>query len=93
MVKNCYIHIPFCNTICSYCDFCKQYYNKKKVKDYLKKLKEEIDNNYNNEPLETIYIGGGTPTSLDLEELTELFEFDFSLQNSSSFIRVICLSA
>ena len=84
MVKNCYIHIPFCNTICSYCDFCKQYYNKKKVKDYLKKLKEEIDNNYNNEPLETIYIGGGTPTSLNLEELTELFEITDSLNKKDN---------
>ena len=84
MVKNCYIHIPFCNTICSYCDFCKQYYNKKKVKDYLKKLKEEIDNNYNNEPLETIYIGGGTPTSLSLEELTELFEITDSLNKKDN---------
>ncbi|MBR4693389.1 MAG: radical SAM family heme chaperone HemW [Bacilli bacterium] len=84
MVKNCYIHIPFCNTICSYCDFCKQYYNKKKVKDYLKKLKEEIDNNYNNEPLETIYIGGGTPTSLSLEELTELFEITDSLNTKDN---------
>ena len=84
MVKNCYIHIPFCNTICSYCDFCKQYYNKKKVKDYLKKLKEEINNNYNNEPLETIYIGGGTPTSLNLEELTELFEITDSLNKKDN---------
>lgn len=84
MVKNCYIHIPFCNTICSYCDFCKQFYNKKKVKDYLKKLKEEIDNNYNNEPLETIYIGGGTPTSLNLEELTELFEITDSLNTKDN---------
>lgn len=84
MVKNCYIHIPFCNTICSYCDFCKQFYNKKKVKDYLKKLKEEIDNNYNNEPLETIYIGGGTPTALNLEELTELFEITDSLNTKDN---------
>ena len=84
MVKNCYIHIPFCNTIRSYCDFCKQFYNKKKVKDYLKKLKEEIDNNYNNEPLETIYIGGGTPTSLNLEELTELFEITDSLNKKDN---------
>ena len=84
MVKNCYIHIPFCNTICSYCDFCKQYYNKKKVKDYLKKLKEEINNNYNNEPLETIYIGGGTPTSLNLEELNELFEITDSLNKKDN---------
>ncbi len=79
MIKNCYIHIPFCNTICSYCDFCKQYYDNRKVKSYLKKLKEEINNTYKNELLETIYIGGGTPTCLDLDELEELFSITDSL--------------
>ena len=74
MIKSCYIHIPFCNTICSYCDFCKQFYHKKKVKDYLKKLKQEITRDYQNEILETIYIGGGTPTCLELDELEELLE-------------------
>ena len=37
--------------------------------DYLKELEKEIKNNYNNDVLKTIYIGGGTPSSLDLEEL------------------------
>ena len=36
-----YIHIPFCNSICSYCDFCKVYYNKKYIYDYLDNLKKE----------------------------------------------------
>ncbi len=74
MTKSCYIHIPFCNKICSYCDFCKIYYNKDLVKRYLDSLKKEIELNYNQEVLNTIYIGGGTPSSLDINELEYLFK-------------------
>ena len=73
MIKSAYIHIPFCNSICSYCDFCKLYYNKKLISNYLKALKEEVENNYKKEKLDTIYIGGGTPSALSLKELEELF--------------------
>jgi len=73
-MKNCYIHIPFCEKICSYCDFCKMYYNKKFVLDYLEALDREIYDLYRGEKLETIYIGGGTPSCLSLDELEVLFE-------------------
>lgn len=73
MTKSAYIHIPFCKQICSYCDFCKVYYNEKWIMDYLDALKKEIKQNYNNDLLETIYIGGGTPSSLNVEELNKLF--------------------
>lgn len=73
-MKNCYIHIPFCNKICSYCDFCKLYYNKDLVNKYLDTLEKEINKIYKGEVLETIYIGGGTPSSLSLDELERLFK-------------------
>ena len=73
MVKSAYIHIPFCNNICSYCDFCKLLYNKNFVKKYLDALEKEITNNYKNEVLDTIYVGGGTPSSLSVSELNKLF--------------------
>lgn len=73
MVKSAYIHIPFCNNICSYCDFCKLLYNKNFVKKYLDALEKEITNNYKGEILDTIYIGGGTPSSLSITELKKLF--------------------
>lgn len=69
-----YIHIPFCTNICSYCDFCKLYYNKKFVKKYLISLENEIKLNYKGELIKTLYIGGGTPSSLDINELKKLFE-------------------
>ena len=71
--KSVYIHIPFCKTICSYCDFCKFYYNEKWVDLYLKTLEKEINQNYQNDLIETIYIGGGTPSSLNTKELIILF--------------------
>lgn len=67
-----YIHVPFCTNICSYCDFCKIYYNKKYINNYLNNLEQEIKSRYKNEQINSIYIGGGTPTSLDLEELEKL---------------------
>ena len=56
-----YIHIPFCKTICTYCDFCKLYKNDNWIKLYLSALDREIKENYKGEKQETIYIGGGTP--------------------------------
>ncbi|MEE3342859.1 MAG: radical SAM family heme chaperone HemW [Bacilli bacterium] len=69
-----YIHIPFCNHICSYCDFPKVLYDKKYINDYLDNLAKEINNRYKYELVKTIYIGGGTPTSLDYDELEKLLK-------------------
>lgn len=72
--KGVYIHIPFCKTICSYCDFCKVFYNEKWIRKYLECLKEEIEDIYMNEEVGTIYIGGGTPSALNIKHLERLFE-------------------
>lgn len=73
-MKSVYIHIPFCSSICSYCDFCKLFYNEQLVDKYLDILSEEIKEKYQYEEIKTIYIGGGTPTSLNIKQLTKLFE-------------------
>ena len=72
-VKSLYIHIPFCNNICSYCDFCKMFYNEKLVDNYLVSLSDEINKYYQDEIMDTIYIGGGTPSSLSIKQLQKLF--------------------
>lgn len=82
-MKSCYIHIPFCKSICTYCDFCKLYYNHDWVDKYLLALEEEIKLNYKGEQLSTIYIGGGTPTSLDEEQLERLFTLIDKLNKSN----------
>ncbi len=73
-IRAVYIHIPFCNSICSYCDFCKVVYNDDWIKPYFKRLEEEIDNAYMGEELKTLYVGGGTPTCLNINELEEFFK-------------------
>jgi len=84
MTKYCYIHIPFCNSICSYCDFCKLLYNESLVDKYLAALDQEIEKTYNNEVLETIYIGGGTPSSLSITQLERLFKILSKLKKSKN---------
>ena len=61
--KALYIHIPFCDHICKYCDFTKLFYNEEFAAKYLTALFDEL-NSYKIEKVSTIYIGGGTPTSL-----------------------------
>ena len=72
--KGAYIHIPFCKSICSYCDFCKVLYKDEWVMPYLKKLNKEIKDIYMDDEIDTIYIGGGTPSSLTIEQLDILFK-------------------
>ena len=68
-----YIHIPFCETICDYCDFTKLQYFRMFAVNYLKSLKQEIDS-YQIGELKTIYVGGGTPTALEDDLFLELLE-------------------
>ena len=73
-MKSVYIHIPFCSSICSYCDFCKMLYQSNWAKKYLSILDLEIKKYYDGEVIKSIYIGGGTPSVLNTEELEYLFE-------------------
>lgn len=86
-VSSAYIHIPFCKRICSYCDFAKVLYNSKTVSKYLDALDYEITSSYQNEELNTIYIGGGTPSALSLEELNHLFQIiaKFKIKENAEF--------
>ena len=68
-VKSLYIHIPFCNKICDYCDFTKLQYFRNFASKYLEALGEELES-YRIKDLKTIYVGGGTPTALE----DDLFE-------------------
>jgi len=82
-----YIHIPFCKNICNYCDFCKVYYKSEYVLNYLDSLELEIKSRYKNEMVDTIYIGGGTPSSLNIDELKRLFNIIkiFKLKDNYEF--------
>ena len=70
-VKGIYIHVPFCTHICSYCDFCKVLYNEELANGYLDTTLaqiKEID-----KKVGSIYLGGGSPSSLNKEQLEKLF--------------------
>ena len=71
MPKSVYIHIPFCKSKCHYCSFI-SYPKLEMKKDYLKILEKEISSTYNNEQLNTLYFGGGTPSLLEPEEFNSL---------------------
>ena len=73
-IKSVYIHIPFCDSICNYCDFCKFIKNDDLIYNYLSALDKEIKSKYKGEVIDTLYIGGGTPSSLDLKQLEVLFD-------------------
>ncbi len=82
-MRSVYIHIPFCKSICSYCDFCKMYYNKELSSIYLDYLEKEIDMYYEGDIVKSIYVGGGTPSSLDSDDLNKLFRIISKFKKSS----------
>lgn len=74
-----YIGIPFCPTICAYCSFSSYPLNvwEHRVDDYLDALFKEIDavsKRQSGKSLLTVYIGGGTPTSLSANQMHRLLE-------------------
>lgn len=83
-----YLGIPFCPTTCLYCSFTSYPIGlwKKRVDEYLTAMEKEMDfvsEVYKDKILDTVYIGGGTPTTLEPDELRRLLsylkhKFDFS---------------
>ena len=66
-----YIHIPFCKQACHYCDFHFSTSMKKK-EEMLLALAKEIElrkDEFQNEEVETIYFGGGTPSVLSIDDI------------------------
>ncbi len=83
-----YIGIPFCPTTCLYCSFTSFAIGayRKQVEDYIDCLIKEMDyvsKRYAHKILDSVYIGGGTPTTLEADQLDRLIgalkeKFDFS---------------
>ncbi|HHV71177.1 MAG TPA: oxygen-independent coproporphyrinogen III oxidase [Clostridia bacterium] len=79
-----YIHIPFCVSKCNYCDFNSYPLEQNKVEKYLAALQLEMASyreilEYNMKKIDTVYIGGGTPTCLAGKHLAYLFDYCLSL--------------
>ena len=74
-INSLYIHIPFCKSICPYCDFTKIIKNEKFEDGYISELLfdiEKIKSKY--KTFKTVYIGGGTPSCLSYDNLKTLLE-------------------
>ena len=73
-----YIHIPFCKSRCSYCDFATDVYRDSgAVERYVATLCFEISNFKSeiSDPIDTIYLGGGTPSLLAPEQVERILKF------------------
>ncbi|WP_295150237.1 radical SAM family heme chaperone HemW [uncultured Peptoniphilus sp.] len=80
-----YIHIPFCESRCHYCDFCSSLLGGSNVEKYFKYLRKEIklqEKFLKDRIIDTVFIGGGTPSSVDPKYIKEIMEdlssFEFS---------------
>lgn len=92
-----YIGIPFCPSTCLYCSFTSFSLEKfgGKVDDYLNALEKEIKfatSCFPNKKLTTVYIGGGTPTTLSVEQLDRLLGL-IRLHYDFTYVREFCVEA
>lgn len=69
-----YVHVPFCVHRCGYCDFTLVARREDLIGDYLKALAIDLETLGEPQPVETLFLGGGTPTHLPPRELAELLE-------------------
>jgi len=87
MLTALYIHVPFCEKICVYCDFHKEMATLSKKTKYIDALIKELKLNkdsFNN--IETVYIGGGTPSNLPINLLETLFIAINDVINMDKFV-------
>ena len=67
-----YLHIPFCSSICNYCNFNRGLFDSDLESRYVDALADEIASSGKGEPVDTIFFGGGTPSLLDPTEIAHL---------------------
>lgn len=86
-----YLHIPFCDHICFYCDFNKVFLEGQPVDEYVDMVIQEMaimKERHPNEKVETFYIGGGTPTTLTASQMEKLLigiQTYFPMEKGSEF--------
>ncbi|SHH66761.1 oxygen-independent coproporphyrinogen-3 oxidase [Anaerosphaera aminiphila DSM 21120] len=87
-----YIHIPFCPSKCSYCSFQTLIYNSEISKIYVTELIEELkrESIFFTKPPKTVYIGGGTPTSIGVKLLRNIIDTVGSYYGVSEEFTVEC---
>ena len=76
-----YIHVPFCERKCNYCAFNSKVSDSAEKNSYVDALIREINLRGDDSTVETVYFGGGTPTTLNLVQLEKIF---YAVQKSFS---------
>lgn len=71
MRKALYVHVPFCNHICAYCDFMRCVYQTSLAQKWLNAIQKELSTK-TEEAIQSVYIGGGTPSALSHAQLSRL---------------------
>ena len=86
-----YIHIPFCKSLCPFCPYNRYLYKKEKEKTYVNAVKREIDmyRKILSCDIDTLYVGGGTPTVM-MDGLIDILDY---AQNSFNVKGNICVEA
>ncbi len=69
-----YVHIPFCASICNYCNFNRGLFESGLKDRYLRALEQEILRAGHGEPADTVFFGGGTPSLLEPAEIARVIE-------------------
>src|SRR5438128_5130587 len=69
-----YIHVPFCAHHCGYCDFAVATGQDHQIDLYIEALTAELASLGKPQDMETLFLGGGTPTYLDVRRLARLLE-------------------
>ncbi|RMD87942.1 MAG: coproporphyrinogen III oxidase family protein, partial [Calditrichaeota bacterium] len=89
MTAGLYIHIPFCEKRCGYCDFYTLAHRQSTIPEYIQALKKEI-RMYARYPeiqaleFDTIYFGGGTPSLLTVKQIREI------LDSAYTYLKISC---
>lgn len=79
-MRGIYIHIPFCKQKCYYCDFVSFANKEELIERYINALKKEIKYKLKGEDkIDTIYIGGGTPSVIDSKYIVEILKEIYSI--------------
>ena len=69
-----YLHVPFCASICNYCNFNRGLFDAEQKLRYVRALEREVRASATGEPADTIFFGGGTPSLLEPDEIRSLIE-------------------
>src|SRR5260221_2982613 len=72
--RSAYVHIPFCAHHCGYCDFAVTAGQDHLIELYLEALAVELATPGESRPVRTLFLGGGTPSHLNPDQLRRLFD-------------------